>query len=406
MIYVQLLVLCVVIFAIWIILSNFRDIQEPMRTIPRPNPNYNPNQYIEMSGNIINNDKIDVNAEIDVFIDKYFGRKNIPTNYCIGAYYQYFVNQGNVSIENKTRLKDVCYYILQFVIPSIPSEINPTPTINWPYIEFLSNSLKPFTIETTQSFSPFVMYQVNPYKYNNLKVNGGDGFGAAGYDKNGGKFANDGNSNSNSSNSNNSGKNSNGGNSGSCGCPTACFSNLLKNLNDSSYNNSNSSSSSSSNAGNSGSSDGSSAKGTSINTPGGYTMNNFLADQSLFSNTNKNPVSELTITNEPQTVTPGTLDQGITDFINNYFGIDPSSNVGKPQDDIEMPSLFLPKNFGKMEFTDFFAARTLIDQEHKTKLYDMIYYFMDNIILGLPTENVPFSYVEWKPIVWSSVSYV
>jgi len=116
--------------------------------------------------------------------------------------------------------------------------------------------------------------------------------------------------------------------------------------------------------------------------------------------------SDLVITNEPQTTDPGTLDSDVTDFIDNYFGIDPESGIGKPPDDIPIPSQLLPMNFGKIEFTEFFLTRTLIDQEHKTKLYDLVYYFMENIIVGLPTETVPFSYVEWRPIVWSSVSYI
>jgi hypothetical protein len=118
------------------------------------------------------------------------------------------------------------------------------------------------------------------------------------------------------------------------------------------------------------------------------------------------PTSDLKITNEPQTVNPGSLDGSINDFIDNYFGIDDESGVGKPIDNMPIPSQLLPTNFGKVEFTDFFKTRTLIDQQHKTKLYDLVYYFMENIIVGLPTETVPFSYVEWRPIVWSSVSYI
>jgi hypothetical protein len=126
----------------------------------------------------------------------------------------------------------------------------------------------------------------------------------------------------------------------------------------------------------------------------------------LFSNTNKQPISNLAITNEPQTVKPGTLDQSINDFIDNYFGIDPKSGIGNPPNDLIIPEQLLPTKFGKIEFTQFFKSRTLIDQMHKTKLYDLVYYFMENIVIGLPTETVPFSYVEWRPIVWSSVSYI
>lgn len=404
MIYVQLLVLCFAGIMIWLILSNFSESQnkESMRTIPRPNPNYDPNEYVTIKNNPKQMKKININDEIDTMIRLYFGRNNIPTKLCIAMYYQYFVNQGNVSIQNKMRLKDFCYYILQYVIPSIPSELNPNPSINWPYIEFISNSLKSYTVQSAKTYSPFIMYEVTPYEYDQMNLNRGSGLDAPGSSAPGDKNTS-GRSSSSSSNSDGSNKNDKGNNS-SCGCPTACFANLLANMNDPSNNSPGSSSSSSSSR--SSSTPGSNKSGKSINTPGGYSSNNFLADPSLFSNTNQQPISDLRITNEPQTIKPGTLDDGINDFINNYFGVDPSSGIGKPLDDMPIPGQLLPTNFGKVEFTDFFKTRTLIDQGHKTKLYDLVHYFMENIVIGLPTETVPFSYVEWRPIVWSSVSYI
>lgn len=405
MIYVQLLVLCFAGIMIWLILSNFRENQnkESMRTIPRPNPNYDPNEYVTIKNNPRQMQKININDEIDNMIRLYFGRNNIPTKLCIAMYYQYFVNQGNVSIQNKMRLKDFCYYILQYVIPSIPSELNPEPTIDWPYIEFLSNSLKSYTVQSAKTYSPFVMYQVNPYEYDQINLNGGNGLDAPGSNGPGVKNT-PGSGSSDSSNSKDSNKN--GGNNSSCGCPTACFANLLANMNDPSNNSPGSSSSSSTSSSGTSSTPGSNKSGNSINTPGGYSANNFLADPALFSRTNQDLVSDLRITNEPQTTKPGTLDGDITDFINNYFGVDSNSGIGKPLDDMPIPDQLLPTNFGKVEFSDFFKTRTLIDQSHKTKLYDLVHYFMENIVIGLPTETVPFSYVEWRPIVWSSVSYI
>jgi hypothetical protein len=402
MIYVQILVLCFAGIIIWLILTNFRESQnkESMRTIPRPNPDYDPNEYVTIKNNPTKVQKININEEIDNMIKLYFGRNNIPTKLCIATYYQYFVNQGNVSIQNKMRLKDFCYYILQYVIPSIPSELNPNPAIDWPFIEFLSNSLKSYTVQSATSYTPFIMYQVTPYEYDSMNLNSGNGSGAPGANAPGSENSNDDGS---SSSSNRNGSNNNGSDKSSCGCPTACFSNLLKNISNPSPGTESSSSSSSSS---STSTTGVNKSGKSINTPGGYSSNDFLADPSLFSNTNKQPTSNLVITNEPQTVKPGTLDQSINDFIDNYFGIDPKSGIGKPPDDLMIPEQLLPTNFGKMEFTQFFKSRTLIDQQHKTKLYDLVYYFMENIVIGLPTETVPFSYVEWRPIVWSSVSYI
>lgn len=407
MIYVQLLVLCFSFIIIWIILTNFRESQnkESMRTIPRPNPDYDPNEYVTIKDNPTKVQKININDEIDAMIRLYFGRNNIPTKLCIAMYYQYFVNQGNVSVQNKMRLKDFCYYILQYVIPSIPSEQNPNPAIDWPFIEFLSNSLTSYTVQSARSYTPFVMYEVKPYDYDSTDITRGNGSSAKGLNAPGIENSN-GNGSSRSSNKNGSNSNSNNSDKSSCGCPTACFANLLKNMADESKSTPGSSSSSSSGSSNSSSNPGIYTSGKSINTPGGYSANNFLADPSLFSNTNKQPISDLVITNEPQTVKPGTLDQSINDFIDNYFGIDPKSGIGKPPDDLIIPEQLLPTNFGKIEFTQFFKSRTLIDQTHKTKLYDLVYYFMENIVIGLPTDTVPFSYVEWRPIVWSSVSYI
>lgn len=404
MIYVQLLVLCFSFIIIWLILSNFRESQnkESMRTIPRPNPDYDPNEYVTIKDNPTKVQKININEEIDNMIKLYFGRNNIPTKLCIAMYYQYFVNQGNVSIQNKMRLKDLCYYILQYVIPSIPSELNPSPIIDWPFIEFLSNSLTSYTIQSSRTYTPFVMYEVTPYDYDEMNLKDGNGSGAPGLNTPGSENSN---GNGSSSSSKKDGSSSgNGGNGSSCGCPTACFANLLKNMNNTSTPGSSSSDLSSSS--NSSFTPGSDVSGKSINTPGGYSAKDFLADPSLFSNTNKQPISDLVITNEPQTVKPGTLDQSINDFIDNYFGVDPKSGIGKPPDDLMVPTQLLPTNSGKVEFTDFFKSRSLIDQQHKTKLYDLVYYFMENIVIGLPTNTVPFSYVEWRPIVWSSVSYI
>jgi hypothetical protein len=405
MIYVQLLVLCFSFIIIWLILTNFRENQnkESMRTIPRPNPDYDPNEYVTIKDNPTKVQKININEEIDNMIKLYFGRNNIPTKLCIATYYQYFVNQGNVSIQNKMRLKDFCYYILQYVIPSIPSELNPNPSIDWPFIEFLSNSLKSYTVRSAKTYSPFVMYEIKMYdKDGDGNINNGSNFNLSGAKQPGIEAGfNVGSSNSSDSNSKN---NNNGNGSGSsCGCPTACFSNLLQNLQSA---NNKTGSSDSSGIALDVSSNGTERAAISINTPGGYTSNNFLADPSLFSNTNNDVASDLKITNEPQTVNPGTLDTNINDFIDNYFGIDEESGIGKPLDDMPIPSQLLPTKFGKVEFTEFFKTRSLIDQRHKTKLYDLVYYFMENIIVGLPTETVPFSYVEWRPIVWSSVSYV
>ena len=85
---------------------------ENMRTLPRPviNP---PVKEIPKE------DKVapfrpgeTMNQMIDRFIDKYFEKDGIPLQATIQLYVNYCVNQGNVTDENKRKLTDMGYYLL------------------------------------------------------------------------------------------------------------------------------------------------------------------------------------------------------------------------------------------------------------------------------------------------------
>ena len=442
MIYVQLLILCFVIVIIWFILTNFRHSKESMRTIPMPNPNYNPNVTVIDGLPTGKNQRVDINKEIDNMFNLYFDQNNIPTDEALILYSKYFVNNGNISIQNKMRLKDICYYIINFVIPSIPSQDNPTPALNWPYIEFLSNTLTPFTISSgPNKYSPFMMYEITPSDYNDAVGNGLNGPGSS---TGPGADGNDG-SNSSSSTSPGSSNGSLKNSDGSCGCPTSCFSNILDAVMNPKaapgVSTNGSSSSSSSSWGSSSSSPGS-------KTPGGFGANGELGSDISGSALSKSGMSsllmdgsQLRITYEKQTKPKGPLNSNVDGFVNNYFGLDSSNPIviGKPAKQMMMPDELVPSDFklvsevdkqnklkdlilestlstpepsvvptvfGKVEFSDFLKTRTLIDRLHKNRLYDLVYYFMENILPGLPTDNVPYSYVEWRPIVWSTVSFV
>jgi len=90
---------------------------------------------------------------------------------------------------------------------------------------------------------------------------------------------------------------------------------------------------------------------------------------------------------------PSQLETEITDFIGEYFD---DSNGGKPtKKAIDLFNLYT-------------AGATPMDLVHKNRLRDLIYYFMQNIIPGLPTGacdvSGQVSYVEWVPIQWLSHS--
>jgi hypothetical protein len=65
-----------------------------------------------------------------------------------------------------------------------------------------------------------------------------------------------------------------------------------------------------------------------------------------------------------------------------------------------------PTKDAQQKFIDFVKIYGPIDRAHKNRLRDLIYYFMENIIPGLPTDKKPVCYVEWKPIRWLSNSNV
>ena len=80
----------------------------------------------------------------------------------------------------------------------------------------------------------------------------------------------------------------------------------------------------------------------------------------------------------------------INRFINTYF-IESGPNQGRPtQEAIDQFQIF--KNKAPM------------DGFHMNKMRDLVYYILQVIIPGLPTEDSGRSYVEWRPIRWLSLS--
>jgi hypothetical protein len=104
------------------------------------------------------------------------------------------------------------------------------------------------------------------------------------------------------------------------------------------------------------------------------------------------------ITNEPNlypnpNILESPLNNNINALIDTYF--DPTTN--EPTQQMKDMLAFVSQHFYP------------IDNVHKNKLRDVVYYLMEQIIPGLPTESADYphfmySYVEWKPIRWLSNS--
>lgn len=229
MIYFELVILILTFIFILCVLtfSSAFYYKENMRVVPRPNRHPILSEELLEPGAVFKQTpvyKININEEIDGLVAMYFDKDNVPTDYAIQKYLDHCVNRGFVTEDNKMRMKDFCLYLIQFVIPNIPSENDPNPQIMWPYIEFLSNSVTSYTVQagTAAPYTPFVLYEVTPSDLSgNFWDKRGPGSGPS--------------ASSNSSNSNSKKKGGeNGGDDGlsgsGCGCPNACFANLLNTM--------------------------------------------------------------------------------------------------------------------------------------------------------------------------------
>jgi len=97
-------------------------------------------------------------------------------------------------------------------------------------------------------------------------------------------------------------------------------------------------------------------------------------------------VDQVLVTNEPVT---NPSSQELNDFVlknmKYYIDIDIDLSITKQ---------------AEFDFTNFVKMYGPIDRAHKNKLRDLVYYFMENIIPGLPTQSKPVCYVEWRPVRW------
>ena len=96
-------------------------LREGARTLPRPviNPPYK--IYEKTVKDIVFLPGETMNHFIDKQANTYFDKDGLPLEKTIQKYAAYCVNQGNVSDENKRKLADIGYYVLNIVIPNLPN---------------------------------------------------------------------------------------------------------------------------------------------------------------------------------------------------------------------------------------------------------------------------------------------
>jgi len=286
------------------------------------------------------------------------------------------LGKGDVKMTTKQKMTDIGYYILEMTMPNIPTDSNPNPTVSWPAIKWTTNnSIFPLNIPDLTYMTYSNSWTTDQWQLNGKNVSNvtawedqqfsnstpGSGIPGSGTSDSSGCY-----------NPNNT-----------CGniCPNSCFASAI--ASSSEYNNSNNGSNmngSNNGLGGGGAFSGGSQLWTQIATPhtstvtiGNSTFPYFITDMSQ---------------NNPKSIA---LDGSINAIIDQYF--DAKTNFPTP--------------YAINQFNQFLSSGAPMDLFHKNKLRDVVYYFMENIIPGLPNAQNPSrpststgstTYVEWKPI--------
>ena len=367
------------------------SIREGARTLPRPviHPELNEPLYKFKPSPPYYGETLD--QMIDRYINMYFDKRGLPYMNTIQLYVDNCVNKGNVTEENKSKLNDIGYYFLNIVIPNIQSVKNPTPEQNWPAIKWSGMNTFKVSIQPTPTY---LIYKGQPYKdsyfsryHSSIAENGGNidptgGSSRGGSSGTGGSGGSSGDSGSEICDSDDL-------NSCGIGCPSSCLDGIAASWYKQQQDESSSSKDGKDRSGDSNNTDGSqwddknrSNIGNTQKLPGGN--NNTLIIGSA-------EIDGYVITDEEQTSTETTLNDKIDAFIKEFF-IEKGPNKNRPtQKAIDV-------------FNMYFQYKKPMDDIHMNKMRDVVYYILQVILPGLPTSSLPRSYVEWRPIVWLSLS--
>lgn len=462
-----ILYVIIICFLGYLLFNHFKKeyVQEGMRTLPRPiinaefqKPlNYKPappylgeslNKMIDRNiGYYFDSRGIAYYNTIDIYQTKCAGRGLVDVTPPQGEGYQ---DKLQLYESQKSKLTDIGYYILNIVIPNIQTTNNPDPEQKWPPITWtnkphfrIKKSIKP-TYQVYQGAA----YSSNPSSSSDSTNGTSSSDGSDGSTSNGDST----DSSSSTTDTTVTASAPSDGSSGDCGdmnsynkcgiaCPTSCLDNVaaaqaeIDRLNEElqqqeeDENASGTISASQLNLSwlnflsyqwvSQSSTEGSTTTGTSyLNdnntlTMGDSTFRGFptTSMSSCPSDTltyNANTLNADGSINYATDTSEQALSQTIANFIDRYFISD--------EDDINYNR---PTDYALQEFDKYFKDKPPMDENHKNKLRDVVYYVMQVIIPGLPDGTKPYdendatntcgdntgiAFVEWIPLRWLSLS--
>jgi hypothetical protein len=360
-IWVSVLILFLLLFiGVQYLDSNKR---ESMRTLYMPT-SHPIIQYVKPNYYAGSYSTVNMNEWIDRYIDRYFDDTNVPYLNTIDLYITYVVNKGVLKQEYKNKMRDMCHYIIDIVIPNMPTIENPDPKIEWPKLEWLSDDWIPYNYSFNLDAIMNLFGGSTSYKRKSIENDAAeeDEPNTPGSMSPG----------SAPTKSVSPGSESTTSSSGTCDkCPTDCFNKLVSTL--------------------------SSPPTSSVNLPPDYEEEE--SGRKYKSSTGKEHVDN----SEEDGSKILTVDQVM---VTNESVTNPSSQelnewvFGKMNYYVDMNFDLYPTKQAQADFINFVKVYGPIDRAHKNKLRDLVYYFMENIIPGLPTESKPVCYVEWRPIRW------
>ena len=384
-------------------------LREGARTLPRPIINPRVSEYVTKKKETIVIPGETINQMIDKFIFKYFDKDGFPLTSTIALYTKYCCNKGNVTPENKRKLTDIGYYILDIVIPNIPSTMNPEPKVYWPPIKWSNHDIFNILIQPTSTYQ---VIRGQNYKgeyvqgYTDTSRSSEFWSDLFGFDS-GFNYGEGGSNNNESDNNNNNNQqaadNCDESPSGKCGigCPTSCLSSAIAaSLPPPSSSSSSSSSNDGSNNRDNERGDGRKGK-DQTNNQKGTPNTTFLpggANEIIIGSAG---IDGYQITDCLQKQTDDSeLNNMINEFIKTYF-IDYGPNENRPTQ-------------VAIDLFNQFNNKSPMDGFHMNKMRDLVFYILQVIVPGLPTRTYvtgtpernksDSSYVEWRPIRWLSLS--
>lgn len=373
-------------------------LREGARTLPRPviNPPYKTAEKESIEKSFLPGETM--NQFITKQINIYFDKDGSPLEKTIQKYVTYCVNQGNVSDENKRKLTDIGYYFLNIVIPNLPSTKNNEPKEYWPPIQWSNHKIFDVWTQPTSTYK-----ELRGQKYLDSYVSNFNGSRSGGGGNINSLFGNldtsdffghskrdDGNTDEDKGDGDDKCGDSPQSKCG-IGCPDSCLNGAFA---------------AAAAAQNGENEDGSNSDNqTNMNMSDSYqfdSLNNYNGNQKNAGNTTFLPgganvlvigsakLDGYVITDEKQTSDSSKLNDEINEFIYNYF-LSSGPNENRPT------------QYAIDQF-EVLKKKAPMDEIHMNKLRDMVYYILQIIIPGLPTDQLTRSYVAWRPIVWMSRS--